>query len=161
MSNRQKSALLFAIAMSATATTSIALSFLFLPYHVAIALLSVPIAATLGYFIGALRMPHSTPKAIAKAVIYSYAAASASIFLAALIALSSYRLWSHLAPSIGHLPPIGAWVFADAAFGALTFAADGWLALLISFLLVGIMLVRLSRAASNNSFKPTPLRGAA
>ena len=52
-------------------------------------------------------------------------------------------------------------VAAILGFGFPIFLVNAWPALVVSFGLVAIWLARLSRSAPNNSFKPTPLCGAA
>ncbi len=46
-------------------------------------------------------------------------------------------------------------------YGVIVVVATVWPAIVVSHVLAGLVLARLSRSAPNNSSKPTPLRGAA
>ena len=160
MSIHLKSALLYGLAMTVVAATYAAQSII-IPFQAAVALAAVFISAFLGFVIGPQYLTGRARHLILKLLIYPLLLAFLAIFIAAFLCAVSYPLWGHLIPRIGDLPDIGSWVFSSSLMISLSFLQDLSPPTLPLFLVAAALLLRISRPAPNNSFKPRPLRGSA
>ena len=160
MSIHLKSALLNGLAMTVIAVAYPTQSIM-IPFQAVVALAAVFISALLGFVIGPQYLPSRARHLILKLLIYPLFLALFAIFISALLCAVSYPLWGHLIPRIGDLPDLGPWVFSSSLLISLSFLQDMSPPTLPLFLVAAALLVRISKPASNNSFKPRPLRGSA
>ena len=160
MGVRLKSALLFATATIVVAAIYPSQSFI-IPFHVAVTLVAIFFSALFGFLLGTKYLHGGVHHFILKIFIYPLTIAFGSIFIATLTCIVSYPIWRHLDPSVGDLPSLGPWAFSSSLMITLYFLQEIWPPTLPLFLAAAGVLVRLTKPASNNSFKPRPLRGSA